>query len=85
MPGFDAVPRTRPNFSKISLWSSGAIPLPVSTTSIMAWPLTAAARTSTGSSFRRVLDGVVDQVGQHLPQPGGVAADDAEGRPGRSR
>ena len=44
-----AVPSTRPNCSKISSWSSGAIPSPWSVTSTTTRPSTARARTSTAA------------------------------------
>ena len=81
MPGLDDVPWTRPNFSKISSWSSGAIPLAVVVDRDRDAPVRRASpRTSTGAPGGRVLDRVVDQVREHLPQPAAVAVARAAAR-----
>ena len=80
VPGLDCSPLTRPNFSKISDWCSRSDARP-------AVPDLDADAPVLGKRFdlhlaagRRVLDGVVDQVRDHLPEPLAVAADGGSGR-----
>ena len=58
--------------SKILAWSASAMPMPVSATAISTAPPQARRRDGHGAALRRELDGVGDQVEQHLLELAGV-------------
>ena len=78
-----AAPVARPNFSKISRWSSAGDPRPAVRHRDRRRSRSAARRSHRHRlARRRVLDGVVDQVAEHLAQALRVAAHGSAARRG---